>query len=108
MALATITARGLSRRTMLAAPLLVGRGARGFRIGGGLASLSLPRVGRAPVVPSIGAAASLFPGVLEGVKPVTPVDGNQLLNRLIDECTGSQDTFSGDDWSNLETTHDLV
>ena len=48
MALATITARGLSRRTMLAAPLLVGRGARGFRIGGGLASLSLPRVGRAP------------------------------------------------------------
>ncbi len=51
MALATITARGLSRRTMLAAPLLVGRGARGFRIGGGLASLGLPRVGRAPVVP---------------------------------------------------------
>ena len=103
MALATITARGLSRKTMLAAPLLVGRSARGFRLVGGLASSGLPRVGRAPVVPSsIGAAASLFPGVLESAKPVVSVDGNQILNRLVDECTGSQDTFSGDDWSTLK------
>ena len=103
MALATI-ARGLSSKTLLAAPLLVGRGANSLRIGGGLA-LGLPRVGRSTgstVVPSsIGAAAALFPRLLEGTEPVTSVDGAQLLNRLVDECTGSQETFSGDDWSTL-------